>query len=119
MAERFRKTPEGYQKDSGGKNGDTTERNAEKGWNGGKTPEDSGRTPEGLRRVMVFYAAEDQDPGMIPKLESVNAGDIGNATAEMSDGFWRACINAEWQELHNQPKLSGAPFWPFFNSYWE
>ncbi|KAK7991510.1 hypothetical protein PG988_000304 [Apiospora saccharicola] len=111
--------PEGLRR---GKNGDATERNAEKGRNGGKTPENSGRMPEGLRRVMVSYAAEDQDPGMAPKLmtpklESVKAGDIGNAMAEMSDSFWRACTNDKRKELHNKAKLSVAPF-PFCTREW-
>ncbi|KAK8048284.1 hypothetical protein PG994_010014 [Apiospora phragmitis] len=50
-----------------------------------------GGDPSELMAFMV------KNPGMIPKLESVKAGDIGrrrNAMAEMFDGFWRACINA-------------------------
>ncbi|KAK2066533.1 hypothetical protein P8C59_000340 [Phyllachora maydis] len=38
-----------------------------------------------------------RNPGMIPTLESVKAGDIGRrraAMATMFDGFWRACINS-------------------------
>ncbi|KXJ94859.1 hypothetical protein Micbo1qcDRAFT_101747, partial [Microdochium bolleyi] len=50
-----------------------------------------GGDPSELMAFMV------KNPGMIPKLESVKAGDIGKrraAMAEMFDGFWRACINA-------------------------
>ncbi|KAK8139333.1 Sterol 3-beta-glucosyltransferase [Apiospora sp. TS-2023a] len=50
-----------------------------------------GGDPSELMAFMV------KNPGMIPKLESVKAGDIGRrraAMAEMFDGFWRACINA-------------------------
>lgn len=49
-----------------------------------------GGDPSELMAFMV------KNPGMIPKLESVKAGDIGKrraAMAEMFDGFWRACIN--------------------------
>ncbi|EOO01349.1 putative udp- transferase protein [Phaeoacremonium minimum UCRPA7] len=44
--------------------------------------------------LMAFMV---KNPGMIPTLESVKAGDIGRrraAMAEMFEGFWRACINA-------------------------
>lgn len=50
-----------------------------------------GGDPSELMAFMV------KNPGMIPKLETVKAGDIGRrraAMAEMFDGFWRACINA-------------------------
>ncbi|KAI0480059.1 hypothetical protein GGR56DRAFT_251657 [Xylariaceae sp. FL0804] len=50
-----------------------------------------GGDPSELMAFMV------KNPGLIPKLESVKAGDIGRrraAMAEMFDGFWRACINA-------------------------
>ncbi|KAI1337885.1 hypothetical protein F5Y15DRAFT_147119 [Xylariaceae sp. FL0016] len=50
-----------------------------------------GGDPSELMAFMV------KNPGMIPKLETVRAGDIGkrrNAMAEMFEGFWRACINA-------------------------
>ncbi|KAJ1335009.1 sterol 3beta-glucosyltransferase [Microdochium nivale] len=50
-----------------------------------------GGDPSELMAFMV------KNPGMIPKLESVKAGEIGKrraAMAEMFDGFWRACINA-------------------------
>ncbi|KAK4443948.1 sterol 3-beta-glucosyltransferase [Podospora aff. communis PSN243] len=50
-----------------------------------------GGDPSELMAFMV------KNPGMIPTLESVKAGDIGRrraAMAEMFDGFWRACINA-------------------------
>lgn len=38
-----------------------------------------------------------KNPGMIPTLESVKAGDVGRrrqAMATMFSGFWRACISA-------------------------
>jgi len=44
--------------------------------------------------LMAFMV---KNPGMIPKLETVKAGDIGRrrvAMAEMFEGFWRACVNA-------------------------
>ncbi|KAK1756151.1 glycosyltransferase family 28 domain-containing protein [Echria macrotheca] len=50
-----------------------------------------GGDPSELMAFMV------KNPGMIPTLESVKAGDIGRrraAMAEMFEGFWRACINA-------------------------
>lgn len=50
-----------------------------------------GGDPSELMAFMV------KNPGMIPTLESVKAGDIGRrraAMAEMFGGFWRACINA-------------------------
>lgn len=50
-----------------------------------------GGDPSELMSFMV------KNPGMIPTLESVKAGDIGRrraAMAEMFGGFWRACINA-------------------------
>ncbi|KAH6653882.1 hypothetical protein BKA67DRAFT_535229 [Truncatella angustata] len=50
-----------------------------------------GGDPSELMAFMV------KNPGMIPKLETVKAGDIGRrraAMAEMFEGFWRACINA-------------------------
>ncbi|RYO97418.1 hypothetical protein DL763_002767 [Monosporascus cannonballus] len=50
-----------------------------------------GGDPSELMAFMV------KNPGMIPKLESVKAGDIGKrraAMAEMFEGFWRACTNA-------------------------
>ncbi|KAJ2906199.1 Sterol 3-beta-glucosyltransferase UGT80A2 [Zalerion maritima] len=50
-----------------------------------------GGDPSELMAFMV------KNPGMIPSLESVKAGDIGRrraAMAEMFEGFWRACINA-------------------------
>ncbi|KAH7038290.1 uncharacterized protein B0I36DRAFT_315946, partial [Microdochium trichocladiopsis] len=57
-----------------------------------------GGDPSELMAFMV------KNPGMIPKLESVKAGDIGKrraAMAEMFDGFWRACINATDDEKNN------------------
>ncbi|KAF4980764.1 hypothetical protein FDECE_17808 [Fusarium decemcellulare] len=50
-----------------------------------------GGDPSELMAFMV------KNPGLIPTLETVKAGDIGRrraAMAEMFDGFWRACINA-------------------------
>lgn len=44
--------------------------------------------------LMAFMV---KNPGMIPTLETVRAGDIGRrrqAMAEMFEGFWRACINS-------------------------
>lgn len=49
-----------------------------------------GGDPSELMAFMV------KNPGMIPTLETVRAGDIGRrrvAMAEMFEGFWRACIN--------------------------
>src|SRR3569833_2197473 len=46
-----------------------------------------------------------KNPGMIPTLETVKAGDIGRlraAMAEMFGGFWRACINATDDEKDKQ-----------------
>ncbi|KAI2776501.1 glycosyltransferase family 1 protein [Daldinia loculata] len=59
-----------------------------------------GGDPSELMAFMV------KNPGMIPTLETVKAGDIGRrraAMAEMFDGFWRACINATDNErgIHN------------------
>ncbi|KAK6953443.1 hypothetical protein Daesc_005747 [Daldinia eschscholtzii] len=59
-----------------------------------------GGDPSELMAFMV------KNPGMIPTLETVKAGDIGRrraAMAEMFDGFWRACINATDNEkdTHN------------------
>lgn len=54
-----------------------------------------GGDPAELMSFMV------KNPGMIPTLESVKAGDIGRrraAMAEMFEGFWRACINAVDEE---------------------
>ncbi|KXX74538.1 Sterol 3-beta-glucosyltransferase [Madurella mycetomatis] len=50
-----------------------------------------GGDPSELMSFMV------KNPGMIPTLSSVKAGDISRrraAMAEMFQGFWRACINA-------------------------
>ncbi|KAL1836593.1 hypothetical protein VTJ49DRAFT_4897 [Mycothermus thermophilus] len=50
-----------------------------------------GGDPSELMAFMV------KNPGMIPTLESVRAGDVGRrrrAMADMFRGFWRACINA-------------------------
>ncbi|KAI5925018.1 hypothetical protein F4810DRAFT_662546 [Camillea tinctor] len=50
-----------------------------------------GGDPSELMAFMV------KNPGMIPTLETVRAGDIGKrraAMAEMFEGFWRACIDA-------------------------
>ncbi|KAL8370376.1 hypothetical protein RB595_000650 [Gaeumannomyces hyphopodioides] len=50
-----------------------------------------GGDPSELMAFMV------KNPGMIPTLETVKAGDIGRrraAMAEMFEGFWRACIHS-------------------------
>lgn len=50
-----------------------------------------GGDPSELMAFMV------KNPGLIPTMETVRAGDIGRrraAMAEMFGGFWRACINA-------------------------
>ena len=50
-----------------------------------------GGDPSELMAFMV------KNPGMIPTLETVKAGDIRRrraAMVEMFDGFWRACVNA-------------------------
>jgi UDP:flavonoid glycosyltransferase YjiC (YdhE family) len=59
-----------------------------------------GGDPSELMAFMV------KNPGMIPTLEAVKAGDIGKrraAMAEMFEGFWRACINAtdDEHDVHN------------------
>ncbi|KAI1075366.1 glycosyltransferase family 1 protein [Whalleya microplaca] len=59
-----------------------------------------GGDPSELMAFMV------KNPGMIPTLETVKAGDIGRrraAMAEMFEGFWRACINVTDNEkdTHN------------------
>lgn len=54
-----------------------------------------GGDPSELMSFMV------KNPGMIPSLETVRAGEIGkrrDAMAEMFEGFWRACINASDDE---------------------
>ncbi|KAI1213308.1 glycosyltransferase family 1 protein [Annulohypoxylon truncatum] len=64
-----------------------------------------GGDPSELMAFMV------KNPGMIPTLETVRAGDIGRrraAMAEMFDGFWRACINATDNEKDiNNVKMMG------------
>ncbi|KAJ4202924.1 hypothetical protein NW767_005679 [Fusarium falciforme] len=58
-----------------------------------------GGDPSELMAFMV------KNPGLIPTLETVKAGDIGRrraAMAEMFDGFWRACINATDDESDRQ-----------------
>ncbi|KAL2121892.1 hypothetical protein VTJ04DRAFT_2347 [Mycothermus thermophilus] len=50
-----------------------------------------GGDPSELMAFMV------KNPGMIPTLDSLRAGDVGRrrrAMADMFQGFWRACINA-------------------------
>ncbi|KAI1261923.1 glycosyltransferase family 1 protein [Xylariaceae sp. FL1019] len=52
--------------------------------------------------LMAFMV---KNPGMIPKLETVKAGDISRrraAMAEMFDGFWRACINTTDNEKNER-----------------
>lgn len=65
-----------------------------------------GGDPSELMAFMV------KNPGMIPTLETVRAGDIGKrraAMAEMFDGFWRACVNATDDEKDSQNlKMMGA-----------
>lgn len=69
-----------------------------------------GGDPSELMAFMV------KNPGMIPKLETVKAGDIGRrraAMAEMFEGFWRACISATDNEKDTRNlKMMGekAPF---------
>ena len=69
-----------------------------------------GGDPSELMSFMV------KNPGMIPTLEAVRAGDIGKrraAMAEMFDGFWRACINATDDEKDRQNlKMMGEKY-PF------
>ncbi|ROV89888.1 hypothetical protein VSDG_08225 [Cytospora chrysosperma] len=58
-----------------------------------------GGNPAELMAFMV------KNPGMIPTLETVRAGDIGRrraAMAEMFEGFWRACINATDDEKNTR-----------------
>ncbi|KAJ4264866.1 hypothetical protein NW762_005109 [Fusarium torreyae] len=58
-----------------------------------------GGDPSELMAFMV------KNPGLIPTLETVKAGDIGRrraAMAKMFDGFWRACINATDDESDRQ-----------------
>ncbi|KAF7545034.1 hypothetical protein G7Z17_g9492 [Cylindrodendrum hubeiense] len=59
-----------------------------------------GGDPSELMAFMV------KNPGLIPTIDSVKAGDIGKrraAMAEMFDGFWRACIDAtdDEKDTHN------------------
>lgn len=61
-----------------------------------------GGDPSELMAFMV------KNPGMIPTLETVRAGDIGKrraAMAEMFDGFWRSCIHAT-DDRHDSQNLS-------------
>ncbi|KAB5513057.1 glycosyltransferase family 28 domain-containing protein [Coniochaeta sp. 2T2.1] len=58
-----------------------------------------GGDPSELMAFMV------KNPGMIPTLETVKAGDIGRrraAMAEMFEGFWRACTRATDDEKNIQ-----------------
>lgn len=58
-----------------------------------------GGDPSELMAFMV------KNPGMIPTLETVKAGEIGrrrDGMAEMFEGFWRACINATDDEKDRQ-----------------
>lgn len=58
-----------------------------------------GGDPSELMAFMV------KNPGMIPKLETVRAGDIGRrraAMAEMFEGFWRACTAVTDDERDTQ-----------------
>ena len=59
----------------------------------------AGGDPSELMAFMV------KNPGMIPTLETVRAGDIGKRRAAMRtmfDGFWRACVNATDDETDSQ-----------------
>ncbi|KAG5913175.1 hypothetical protein E4U61_007264 [Claviceps capensis] len=54
--------------------------------------------------LMAFMV---KNPGMIPTLETVKAGEIGkrrDVMAEMFDGFWRSCIHANEDERTSQSK---------------
>ncbi|PNY24018.1 Sterol 3-beta-glucosyltransferase UGT80B1 [Tolypocladium capitatum] len=58
-----------------------------------------GGDPSELMAFMV------KNPGMIPTLETVRAGEIGrrrDAMAAMFEGFWRACVNATDDERDRQ-----------------
>lgn len=59
--------------------------------------------------LMAFMV---KNPGMIPSMETVRAGEIGrrrNQMAEMFQGFWRACINTTDDEKDQQNmKMLGA-----------
>lgn len=63
--------------------------------------------------LMAFMV---KNPGMIPKMETVRAGEIGrrrDQMSEMFEGFWRACINATDDEHDiNNLKMMGemSPF---------
>ncbi|KAH6984932.1 hypothetical protein BKA56DRAFT_671389 [Ilyonectria sp. MPI-CAGE-AT-0026] len=69
-----------------------------------------GGDPSELMAFMV------KNPGLIPTIDSVKAGDIGKrraAMAEMFDGFWRACIDAtdDQNDTHNMNMMgSKSPF---------
>jgi hypothetical protein len=58
--------------------------------------------------LMAFMV---KNPGMIPKMETVRAGEIGrrrDQMSEMFEGFWRACINATDDEHDiNNLKMMG------------
>ncbi|KAL9109293.1 MAG: hypothetical protein Q9227_006048 [Pyrenula ochraceoflavens] len=67
-----------------------------------------GGDPSELMAFMV------KNPGLLPSLETVMAGEIGRrrqAMYEMFEGFWRACINAtdDEKDLHNV-KMMGDKF---------
>ena len=52
--------------------------------------------------LMAFMV---KNPGLIPTLETVKAGDIGRrraAMADMFEGFWRACVNATDNETSSK-----------------
>jgi hypothetical protein len=59
--------------------------------------------------LMAFMV---KNPGMIPKMETVRAGEIGrrrDQMYEMFEGFWRACINAtdDEHDIHNLRMMGG------------
>ncbi|KAG6011869.1 hypothetical protein E4U43_008065 [Claviceps pusilla] len=58
--------------------------------------------------LMAFMV---KNPGMIPTLETVKAGEIGRrreVMAEMFDGFWRSCIHANEDERIDSHKAASA-----------
>ncbi len=57
-----------------------------------------------------------KNPGLIPSMETVRAGEIGRRRAqmfEMFQGFWRACINATDDEKNSANlKMMADRVWP-------
>ncbi|KAI1331222.1 glycosyltransferase family 1 protein [Xylariaceae sp. FL0255] len=55
--------------------------------------------------MLEFFSVGGENPGLLPKLETIKSGDIHKRRqqmAEMFDGFWRACINATENEKDAQ-----------------